>query len=68
MIIGVAIEEWKIQIFSKVFKKKGYDHTVHPGLVAGHVLLKVEVKKENLRDFKSLVEAAQLKASKWRRR
>lgn len=66
LTVGIAIEEWKLPMFSKVLKKKGYNYSNHPGVIPGSILLKVKVMEKDIDNFKKIVEAAQLKASQFR--
>lgn len=38
---GVAIDDWKLEIFKRHLDAAGYTYTVHPGLTSDTLLLKV---------------------------
>ncbi len=42
MIVGIAIDSWKLTIFARRLKAAGFTYTQHDG-VDGTLLLKVEV-------------------------
>ncbi len=66
LTVGIAIDEWKLPMFSKALKSKGYNYSKHPGLTPGAVLLKAKVRENDIEGFKILLENAELKAAKWR--
>ena len=67
LTVGIAMDEWKLPIFSKVLNARGYNYSQHPGLTRGAVLLKVKVCEKDIDNFKVLVESAESKAANWRK-
>lgn len=43
MIVGIAIDSWKLTIFTRRLKAAGHAFTTHPGVTPDTLLLKVEV-------------------------
>lgn len=41
---GVAIDDWKLEIFKRHLDAAGYTYTVHPGLTPGTLFLKVPME------------------------
>lgn len=66
LTVGIAMDEWKLPIFSKVLKARGYNYSQHPGLTRGAVLLKVKVCEKDINNFRLLVESAESKAESFR--
>ncbi len=66
LTVGISLDEWKLPLFSKILRKKGYDYSRHQGLSNDSILLKVKVKEDDIDDFKIIVEDAEEKAAKLR--
>lgn len=54
---GIAIDNWKLEIFRKHLDEAGYSYTEHPGLTPEAMILKV--KTERLAPLQRVIERAQ---------
>lgn len=54
---GIVLDAWKLPIFKRHLKAAGYAFTVHPGVTANTVTVKV--KTERIAPLQRVVEAAQ---------
>ena len=61
--IGIAIDDWKLPIFTKRLDDAGYEYSQHPGLTAKTLLLRVQCDAiEVMSKLKDLVQAAEVEA------
>jgi hypothetical protein len=54
---GIAIDNWKLQIFRRHLEAGGFSYTEHPGLTSDAMILKV--KTPTIAALQPIVEAAQ---------
>lgn len=61
--VGIAVDDWKLSIFTKRLNEAGYAFSQHPGLIDKTSLLRVECEaSEVMTKLKSLVQAAEVEA------
>lgn len=62
--VGIAIDSWKLPIFTRRLEGAGYTFTRHPGVTSGTLMLKV--KTDLIAPLQKVIEAAQLECSERR--
>jgi hypothetical protein len=61
-VAGVVIDSYKLPVFKKCLDAAGYSYTVHAGLTANTLTLRVSI--EWVADLKPIIEAAEKEAKK----
>lgn len=60
--VGIAIDKWKLPVFTRILNREGIGFKKHPGLTADTLLIKV--KTFDVDALQRVVEEAQMECSK----
>lgn len=57
--VGIAIDEWKQQIFEETLTAHGYQYEVNEGLTHDTLMIKVMVKPDMIKEIQQVISEAQ---------
>ena len=62
--IGIVIDKWKLEIFTKVLNEAGYVFTRKPGLTKDTLILYIEIPDDEVAKLSDVVVVANNRAAK----